>query len=672
MIAALPGLLARLGYPHPPVTGSGQRGRAVERGWMALLWGLPALLLLLRCAAGAALPFVVQDAAAPWITAPRPVSAQLQQWGEAEAPVVTFVRRTELAGADEPARLHLRALGSLHARLDGAELASATASGRGPVEAWAELAPAPTSRTLELRVEVSNARGPALLSVSGSGAGGAFATSRPWSVRGADGALAVAVRADDTRRDPRSLAAGSPGAALAEKRDALLLLATLGGLAFLLGRGRLRPGALAVAAPLAASAAWVFLFASKAARIPPVVGFDARHHLEYVGILLERGALPLAAEGWSTYHPPLFYALSALVVGLGGGDAALKALPMLAGLGSVWVAWHLARRLLADTPAAPALAVLFAATLPVAVYSAAYFSNESLHALLAGAALAATADCLLAEGPAPRRMLLAALLFGLAALTKFTVLVTLPVAVFFLGWKLLIVERESAPRALAAVAAFAAGVLLVAGWFYLRNALHYGTPLVGNWALPGADQVWWQQPGFHTPAWYAAFGEALVHPFYSGFHSFWDGLYSTFWGDAFVAGRADPTQRHAFWDYGFMTAGYWLALPATALLLLGAVALLAQALGSGPPRRRLALLFLATAGWAVFLAFASLTAELPFFTQVKAAYLLMLAPPLALCFAAGFARAEAWLGRRGGLAARALLYAWLAAHAGSAFLAYAA
>jgi hypothetical protein len=360
------------------------------------------------------------------------------------------------------------------------------------------------------------------------------------------------------------------------------------------------------------------------------------------------------------------------VVGLGGGDAALKALPMLAGLGSVWVAWYLARRLLPDTPVAAVLAVLFAATLPVGLYSAAYFSNESLHALLAGAALVATADCLLAQGPAPRRLALAGLLFGLAALTKFTVLVTLPVAVFFVAWKLLLVEREPAPRALGAVAAFSAVVLAVAGWFYLRNVLHYGTPLVGNWALPGADQVWWQQPGFHTPAWYAAFGEALVHPFYSGFHSFWDGLYSTFWGDAFVAGRADPTQRHAFWDYGFMTAGYWLALPATALLLLGAALLLREALGSGPPRRRLALLFLATAGWAVFLAFASLTAELPFFTQVKAAYLLMLAAPLALCFAVGFVRADAWLGRRGGLGARMLLYAWLAAHAGSAFLAYAA
>ena len=43
-------------------------------------------------------------------------------------------------------------------------------------------------------------------------------------------------------------------------------------------------------------------------------------------------------------------------------------------------------------------------------------------------------------------------------------------------------------------------MLALAGWFYARNQLHFGTPLMGNWALPGADQTWWQQPGFHTAA----------------------------------------------------------------------------------------------------------------------------------------------------------------------------
>jgi hypothetical protein len=496
-----------------------------------------------------------------------------------------------------------------------------------------------------------------------------------WSVQVDEHVYAGAVAADDTRVNPRSLAVETPREALVEKADTLLLLFLLGALGFLLGRRKLGPRAArhAPAVLLAgASIAWLSLYFAKTARIPPALGFDARHHLHYVDILLQQGRLPLAAEGWSTYHPPLFFAVSALLAGLGCGDAALKALPLLSGLGVVWMAWLLARRLFPEAPGIVSLAGLFAATLPVNLYSAAYFSNEAFHACLAAAALLAAAGLLLAEGVAARRIVLSGALFGLAALAKFTVLVTVPVALFFLAWKLLRVERVSPARAAGALAGFAGVFLLVAGWFYARNWLHYGTPVLGNWALPGDQQVWWQQPGFHTPAYYATFGQALLHPYLAGFHSFWDSLYSTFWGDGFIAGRTDPYRRHDFWDYGFMSAGYWIALPATALLVGGGLRLLRETLGDGPARRRLALGFLATATYAVGLAFLALTLQLPFFAQAKAAYLLMLAGPLALAFAAGFAGLDGWLASRGWLAARVALYGWLAVFAGALFLAYAA
>ena len=182
--------------------------------------------------------------------------------------------------------------------------------------------------------------------------------------------------------------------------------------------------------------------------------------------------------------------------------------------------------------------------------------------------------------------------------------------------------------------------------------------------------MWWQQPGFHTAAYYLGFGEALVHPYLAGFHSFWDGVYSTFWGDGFVAGRADPTQRHGFWDYGYVSAGYALALPATALLGVGLVRLAREALGDGPPSRRLALLLQLGAVWAVALAFATLTFELPFFAQAKGAYLLVLTAPFAVAFGAGFAWLDDALARRGPVAARALLYGWLACWSGAQLLAY--
>src|SRR5262249_25521419 len=74
-----------------------------------------------------------------------------------------------------------------------------------------------------------------------------------------------------------------------------------------------------------------------------------------------------------------------------------------------------------------------------------------------------------------------------------------------------------------------------AGWFYARNLRLYGTPLVGNWNLPGMR--WWSQPGFHTASYYLGFGESLRLPVLAGFHSLADSLYSSFWGDGWIAGR---------------------------------------------------------------------------------------------------------------------------------------
>jgi hypothetical protein len=654
---------------------SGRNARRLERSAAAAILLLPIAFVCLRCGLSSEIPFIVQRAEAPWIMAPGEVSARLEQWGELEAPVVRFTRRF---GAGDPrgaVRLRLRAYGAARVHLNGEEIGEARRDG----SRWREASVVELTGRLrpddnELRVDVANAHGPALLSLRSEGLPEPLVTGPDWSVRRGEGSSAAARLADDTRVHLLSRRVETPSEALIEKADPLLLLFTLGGLGFLMARRwpGVRDVLLAPAlAPVLASLAWLHLYATKTSRIPAAIGFDARHHLYYVEQLAEHGRLPLAAEGWSTFHPPLFYAASALLSALGGGEAALKALPLLAGLGVVWMAWGLARRLEPERPGRVALATLFAAVLPVNLYSAAYFSNETLHAFLAGAALVAAAGLLLAEAGSGWRPLACAALFGLAALTKFTVIVTLPVALAFLAWKLVLVDRVGPGRAVGLLAAFAAVVVLVAGWFYARNWVHYGTPAVANWGrLPGEGRIWWQQPGFHTLGYYAKFGEALLHPYLAGFHSFWDSVYSTFWGDGFIAGRAVPDQRHTFWDYGFMSAGYWLAVPATALLAGGGIGLVRETLGEGPVRRRLALGFLATASWAVSLAFLALTIQLPFFAQAKATYLLMLAGPLALAFAGGFAGVDGWLVGRGWLPARVLLYGWLAAFAGALLLSY--
>jgi len=658
-------------------------GRLQRVGAVALV-ALPLGLLGVRACHSPDFPFLWRDAGAPWIMAPVPPSAQLEQWGRADVPVVTFSRVFRVPGRgaegdDAPARLRLRALRGVSVHLNGEPVPGAS---QGP-ERWRELLTADLSQHLrpgrnELAVRVTNRRGPALLSLTVSGLPDAPRSDRTWSVAMDGTPLGSAVPADDTRVNPAGFAVETPLEALAAKWRVLLGLAGLGAVAFALGRGRVPPERLPRIAIAAAVLLWVAYFATTFAGIPLPVGFDARHHLAYVDWLRDAGTLPLATDGWSTYHPPLFYAASAglaaageLLSGASGWRLGLKLLPWAAGLGSVFVAGALCRRLLPGDRKAEAAAVLFAAVLPMNATMSAYFSNESLHAFLGGLALLLVVEALVRPDAGAGRAAAAGAVVGLALLTKFTAAVVAAVGGFFLFVAALAVDRAGPARALARAGTFAAAALAVAGWFYARNWLELGRPLVGNWDLPGPDRVWWQQPGFHTPAYYLTFGEALVHPYLAGFHSFWDGIYSTLWGDGDIAGRVFPSDRHGHLDYGFMSAVYLLALPATALLAAGGWLCARAALTSGVgARRRAALSCVCTAVFAVGFATLWMTVRLPFFGQAKAFYALVATGPLAVFFGAALSRLDATLAGRGWHPARAAGAAWLAAFAGASALAF--
>ena len=638
----------------------------------ALVVVLPLGLVVARCSFSPEIPFVQPGPDAPWVMAPRPVSAALEQWGRSEVPVTSFVHRIERTGS-EPVRLRVRALRGFAVSVNGSEVA------RDDGARWREprvvdAAPWLRPGANEIRVDVARATGPALLEVRAEGAP-ELASGAGWQVRIDGEPIGAAIPADDTRRNPAALSVETPLEAGGRVAVAWALLFALGAGGWLLvrrGVGGHTAWLPAVALALAA-AGWIFVFATKAARIPAAVGFDARHHLYYAGWIREKLALPLATDGWSTYHPPLFYALSALVLPASGEPvgAALKLLPFLGGFGVVLASFLLARRLEPDDAGAQLLAVGFAAVLPVNLYSAAYFSNEPLHAGLAALALWLGADALLCERLGGRRVALLGLVLGLTALTKFTAVLLLPVCAVLLAARVFAIDRAGAARAVAVAGALVGVVALVAGWFYARSWILLGDPLLGNWNLPGEDQRWWQQPGFHTPAYYARFGEALLHPYLAGFHSFWDSLYSTFWGDGFIAGRTDPARRHDFWSYDFMSAGYLAALPATPLLFVGAMRALHLAVTDPDPRRRAAHALLLLCVWSIALAFLTLTLRLPFFAQAKAAYLLPVAPALAVWFALGTRALDDALARRGWTAARAALAGWCVLCAGTLFLGFA-
>ncbi len=656
------------------------RWQRVQRlGAAALVLGSIGFLIV-RGGYSPHVPFISQSEQAPWITAPAVVSAELHQWGTEEVPVAQFSRQLfDFPANDGPAVLKLRAMGAYWVYFNGARIAQADADGHNFRQFRSIELPA-VSPADTLQIDVANRHGPPLLSLQMA----PIVSDSSWHVSWDGNDLGNAVVASDTRINPLAYTVETPLEALIEGRVAVIAMFALGVVGFLGLRASKAPWSSArwqVAVLLTAGLGWIFLFVRKFLELPTQVGFDARHHLYYIDFLREHHAVPLATDGWSVYHPPLFYAAAGALQWLGsalgsiggveGATLGLKLIPFLAGFGNVWVAGALCRRL-GLTSSAVVYGLLFGAVLPMNIYSAAYFSNETFHTFLAGLAMLATVN-LLVERDAPiARVAWLAVLLGLCLVTKFTAILVSAVAGFFLLVKWLSVDRMGPRRAAGRLLLMGGVAFACAGWFYLRNWIEYGDPLMANWGnMPGPTLAWWQQPGFHTLAYFTSFGESLHHPYLSAFHSFWDSVYSTLWGDGGIAGRVSPRDRHPLWNYTFMSLGYWVAVPATLLIAVGAARAGAIAFADPDPGRRAAFSFLLTLIYAVLFGLLELALRLPYFAQGKASYGLVVTAPLAVLFALG----ADWLDRacRGPklVALRALFFGWLAVFTAALFLAFA-
>src|SRR5262249_19984286 len=166
---------------------------------------LPLGALALYGALSPEIAFVAPGPRTPWIMAPLPVSAQLEQWGRIDVPVTSFARTFERTG-DAPLHLRVRALRGFELRVNGALAASDDgARWREPREV--DATPWLRAGANELRVDVARATGPALLEVVAEEEP-ALGTSSDWQVRIAGGPCGAAIRAGDPVRGPRPAAGG--------------------------------------------------------------------------------------------------------------------------------------------------------------------------------------------------------------------------------------------------------------------------------------------------------------------------------------------------------------------------------------------------------------------------------------------------------------------------------
>ena len=157
---------------------------------------------------------------------------------------------------------------------------------------------------------------------------------------------------------------------------------------------------------------------------PPLAGFDGPYHAAYIGIIFLEGRWPLSQESWSTFHPPLYYALSALVWKLlpdGLGPHAvlfwLRMLNVAAGLAIGFAVQRSARLLFPQRPRVEIYAVGLALFLPMLIGPSSELGNEMLAAAFCALAVPLWLRCL-QEPDSRRRALALGAVLGLAVLSK--------------------------------------------------------------------------------------------------------------------------------------------------------------------------------------------------------------------------------------------------------------
>ena len=213
-------------------------------------------------------------------------------------------------------------------------------------------------------------------------------------------------------------------------------------------------------------------FAVAYTRITPLgASPDELSHLHYITGIADHARLPPAGEP-ERQQPPLYYLLGAVVAKVTGDDARLiRLLSVVLGVLTILTVFLVARRLFPMRPYLAIGAAALVALLPEAQYLAGAINDDNL-AWLAGALLVLAGVVVMQSLVLTTRLALGAgLAVALAVLAKETVwalavLLLVIVAVRF--WRRLRVVQ---------VAAVVLPTVVLDGWWFVRNAVAFGSPL---------------------------------------------------------------------------------------------------------------------------------------------------------------------------------------------------
>ncbi len=410
-------------------------------------------------------------------------------------------------------------------------------------------------------------------------------------------------------------------------------------------------------------AAWILLGINNIGKIPWYVGYDVKGHMDYILYLGKTWQIPLPSEGWQMFQPPLYYVASLLFdyflllfLPVHAAILGLRLIPLLCGALLVEISYRLLRYVFPERQDLQALGTILAGCLPMNLYLSQVIGNEPLAGCLSAGVLVLAFKIVVVgrEKQSQGSLVVLGLILGLALLTKMSAFLLIPpiVLLFLCG----LPKQGWWPRQIVIGVITVLGIaFLVSGWYYLRNWVELGKPLIGGWD-PSRQIVWWQDPGYRVPWQLVTFGKALTDPIYAGFYGFWDSIYSTFWLDGFLSSirieEAVPP-----WNYSLMISGAWLALLPTAGMVIGFLVALGRPYKIGQ-------LFSAGCVGLFLAALLHLYLMVPIFSTAKATYTLGLIPCYAVLMSAGLRLII------GNPFSRALVYAFLACWAVASYLAY--
>jgi 4-amino-4-deoxy-L-arabinose transferase-like glycosyltransferase len=207
------------------------------------------------------------------------------------------------------------------------------------------------------------------------------------------------------------------------------------------------------------------------------LGYDFPAHEGFMRYMLEHGRIPPYELNFSTYNPPLFYALAALMLKAGFTIQTIGRVSIVSSCVQFLLAWLGLELYLRESRVARVLALALFAVLPAAVHIAGFASNQAFSDVFCTGAIVLFPQILRRRGKAALGWAAGAgACLGIALLTKITGATIL--AAFLLAVVIAIARSrvgDDVARAMLPGAALLLGVVVaLSGWHYVRHRVLHG------------------------------------------------------------------------------------------------------------------------------------------------------------------------------------------------------